>query len=538
MKKLYRALTALFAAVAMLFAGLAGASIAFAAEPTTYQITAPDNGHTYEVYQIFTGDLADGKLSNVKWGQNAKLTGETKVGDLVPESVLTELTGATGTDREKLTIIEKYVDLNSANVFRTITGGNSVTVDAGYYLIKDVDGALDGKDDAYTTYIVEVVGNVTITPKSDVPTSEKKVKETNDSTGNTTDWQDGADYDFGDDVPFRLTGTVSKKLADYKSAYQMTFHDKFDAKQFSFNNDVTVEIGSTTVPQKVGDHINYMVNPNPTDGDSFDVHFDDIKNLKAADGSAITVDPGATVTVYYTAELLETATVGSAGNKNTSHMTFSNNPNSDQGGETGKTPDDTVIVFTYKTTINKVKPDKTDPDKTTPLAGAEFTLQKKYKTLPDGVNLDTNKDWKQEGTGKNAVYWKTIAAGKNKEGTTFMFSGLDAGDYRLTETKTPDGYNSIAPIEFTITADYVVDEEKSADGLKFNSLSGNALNGEITLPNSTDGTLTANVVNKPGSSLPSTGGMGTTILYVAGIAVVVFAVCGLALVLRKRQSVR
>lgn len=98
-----------------------------------------------------------------------------------------------------------------------------------YYLVKDKEGSVPGKDskqDSYTKFILEVVGNkVSAAVKSSVPTSKKKVKDKNDTTGKTTGWQDSADYDIGNQVPFRLTGTVAQDYNDYKGAYQLVFYD-------------------------------------------------------------------------------------------------------------------------------------------------------------------------------------------------------------------------------------------------------------------------------------------------------------------------
>ena len=101
--------------------------------------------------------------------------------------------------------------------------------------------------------------------------------------------------------------------------------------------------------------------------------------------------------------------------------------------------------------------------------------------------------------------------------TIFTFSGLDDGYYRLTETKAPEGYNKLeSPIEFTISATH---DENSSDP-KLTDLTGNVTSGEATFTSSltgeTDGSLTTNVVNKSGTQLPSTGGIGTTIFYVVG----------------------
>ena len=463
---------------------------AFAAE-NTYTITAPSNDHTYEVYQIFTGDYANGVLSNVKWGKN----GTGTEGEAVSSDIITELTGATGSDTEKLEVISKYVNLESTE-FGTVKGGSTLDVPGGYYLIKDVDGALEGEEDAYTLYVVEVVGDVTIEPKSDVPESEKKVKDTNDTDGTTTDWQDSADWDIGDKVPFQLKGTVADNYDDYK-VYQFIFHDKESAGLTFDSTSVKVYVDGTEITTGFE-----VVTEGLDDDCTFEVVFENLQDIDS-------VHAGSVITVEYESELNSNAVLGSAGNPNKMHLEFSNNPNDEQGGETGETPDDTVIVFTYKTVINKVDGENK------PLTGAEFTLEKKVK------------DDEAEG----GYHWETITVVKNEEGTTFTFSGLDDGDYRLTETTTPDGYNTIDPIEFTITAEHDI----LSDNPALTSLNGNATTGEITFTsNTTDGSLTADVVNQSGATLPETGGMGTTLFYVIGGILVVGA--GVLLITKKRMS--
>ncbi len=492
MKKIWAVMLSLVMAMVMVVPAFA--------EETKYTITAPDNDHTYEVYQIFTGDYSSSgegdsatvTLSNIKWGQN----GTGTKGEAVSADIIKELTGTTGTNTAKLEVISKYVNLKSAE-FGTVKGGSTLDVPGGYYLIKDVDGALEGEEDAYTLYVVEVVGDVTISPKSDVPKSEKKVKDTNDTDGTTTGWQDSADWDIGDKVPFQLKGTVAKNYDDYDS-YTFIFHDKESAGLTFDSASVKVYVDDNQIFD------GFEVKTSDLDDDcTFEVVFEDLKKIESVHAESV-------ITVEYESELNDNAVLGSAGNPNEMHLEFSNNPNSDQGGDnTGETPDDTVIVFTYKTVINKVDGENE------PLTGAEFTLEKKVK------------DDEAEGGYK----WVAITSVKNEEGTTFTFSGLDDGDYRLTETTTPEGYNTIDPIEFTITAEH----EILSDNPVLESLNGNATTGKIEFtPNTTDGSLSADVVNQSGATLPETGGMGTTIFYLLGGILVVGA--GILLITRRRMS--
>ena len=494
MKRAINALVAVLATVAMAVAGFMGAGTAFADEANT--ITGPKNGHTYEAYQIFTGDLADGKLSNVKWGSATAKNG-TAVTDAELKTV-TDLASKSVNDNAQATAnaIAAYLK-SDAQPTATIDDTNpTAQVPSGYYLIKDKNNTVpDGQ--AATTYIVTVAGNVTITPKSDIPSFEKKLKDTNDTTGETSDWQDSADYDINDAVPFKLEGTVASNYADYDT-YYFAFHD-VEENSLTFNKDsVKVYVDDTEITSGYS-----VVTEGLTDGCTFEVKF---ANLKTIDG----VKAGSKIRVEYTSTLNENAVLGKHGNVNKAKLQFSNNPNDSQNGETsptGETPWDNVIVFTYKTVINKVD------DKNQPLKGAEFTLSKKMK---DGST-------------------KTVAVVKDSEGTTFTFNGLDDGDYVLTETKTPAGYNSIKPITFTVTANHTITWEGEDRDTILTSLSGNAASGEITFtPTDDKSELDTNVVNKPGSSLPETGGMGTIVLYAAGAVLVIAA--GVYFGLKKKNA--
>lgn len=488
MKKMKR-LVALALSVVMV---LAMSVFAFAAEQT-FTITAPATTHQYEIYQIFTGDLKeeDGTLSNVKWGAN----GSETAGDAVNETVLDALTAVNSkTDREKLDVIEKYAKLS--NPVAKISGGQTYSAVAGYYLIKDEDNSVTENNDFYTTYIVKVVGNVTIEPKIGVPSFEKKLKDTNDTTGETSGWQDSADYDIGDDVPFKLEGTVASNYANYKH-YYFAFHD-VEEKGLAFNNDAKVYVNGKEITS------GYTVKTDGiTDGCTFEVEFEDLTKI---DG----VKAGSKITVEYTSKLTDEANLGNQGNVNKAKLVFSNNPNQEQNGtpDTGETPWDNVIVFTYKVVVNKVD------EKGDSLKGAQFTLKKKLK----------------DGTEKTIATVDPITENTIK----FEFKGLDDGDYILTETGTPAGYNTIDPIKFTVNANHTITWENENRTDLLIGLTGTVETGDITFaPNDDKSELVTNVVNKKGSTLPSTGGIGTTIFYVVGAILMVGAA---VLLITKRRA--
>ena len=491
------------------------ATTAFADETTTYSITINNSaeGHTYEAYQIFTGDLVekDGTkiLSNIVWGSGISKAGQTALGDAAAKAETLQ----TEDDAKAFAKAVAPYLTTAAGSANTVTDGKYVIsgLAAGYYLVKDQDGSLTGDADAYTEYIIKVVSDTTATPKSSVPTVEKKVKDTNDSTGVTSDWQDSADSDIGDSIPFQLKATLANNVSSY-TTYKVVFHDTL-SKGLTYNNDAKVYIGGT---ETNGFTVTATVNADGTT--TLTVSCDDVKALGAGNSSVITVE--------YTAKLNENAVLGSAGNPNEVYLEYSNNPNKSENGnnETGETPKDVVIVFTYKTIINKVDSENA------PLTGAAFKLEKLIKGK-DGA----------------AGTWTTVKEFTVDETTTsFTFSGLDDGQYKLTETKTPVGYNTIDPIYFVIEATH--DETADAPTLKtlnayLTDANGNkqtevkdgeSVNIDLGTVDLTAGSITTTVVNKSGSELPSTGGIGTTIFYVLGGVLVLAAV--VLLVTKKRMS--
>ncbi len=484
--------SALSAILAVAMALVLVPASALAADATTYKLTLTGTaaGHTYEAYQIFTGDLstnADGTkvLSNVKWG--TAYNGTESAADVAK---------ALGDGTMTLADLEDKLTLTTP--VKTVTSSKDPTVidglAAGYYLVKDQDGTQANKSDAYTKFIVQVVGDTEVAIKSDVPTVEKKVKDTNDSTGETSGWQDSADYDINDEVPYQITGTMPDNIADY-TTYKYVFTDEMSKGLTYTEKNAKITIGTTDVTSSFKENVTHN-----DDGSTVVTWTCD--NLKGIDG--VTLNKDTKVFVTYSATLNENAVIGAAGNPNTVNLTYSNNPNKGGEGETGKTPDDKNIVFTYKTVVNKVDQDKQS------LKGAAFKLEKKQS---DG----------------NYKEVKTFTAG---EDTTFTFTGLDDGDYKLTETTTPSGYNTIAPIEFTISATH----DEASDNPTLLTLTGDVTSGEATFTAAKEtGSLTTDVVNKKGSILPSTGGMGTTVLYVGGAALAAAAAFGIYQ-LRKKDN--
>ena len=465
------------------------------ADQNTFSLTLNKavKGHTYEAYQILSGDLSADKatLSNIKWGEGIKAEGQTALGGDAAgyAKKLADMGNNSKELKEQAQIIG--ANLASASGSVTVTDPDAKNVISnlkpGYYLIKDQDNSLQGQE-SYTEFILHITDDVVANVKADVPSVEKKVKDTNDTTGVTTDWQDSADYDIGDDVPFQLTATLANNIESYKT-YSLKFNDTL-SKGLDYNNDAVIKLGDKDVTS-------YFTPSYDATAKTLTFTCDNILAFGATNSDKIVVE--------YTAKLNENAVIGAAGNPNTVYLDFSNNPNNGGEGDRGKTPEDKVIVFTYKLTVNKV--DKENK----PLTGAEFSLFKKVNGKEELVEV------------------KKILS-TNAEGTVFGFTGLDDGTYVLRETKTPDGYNSIEDQTFTISAKH----DENSDDPKLTALTGDVASGSIINLGVMleKGELSTDVVNNKGSVLPSTGGAGRVAIYVIGAILVIGG--GIVLVTKKR----
>ncbi len=467
-------------------AAIADTTTASAApEPTDVTISAKsEDTHTYDVYQVFTGNVSTteaNKLSNIAAGSNSKdLTTEAAI-----KAAAEELNGVVDetTDSAKLAVIEKYVDFSTSPV-ATVTSAQSATVKSGYYIIKDRDASITGYD-AYTLYVVKVAGNTTIERKTAVPTVTKTVTSNGDTMGHV-------DLDLGDTVSYKLHGTMPANLTEY-STYKYQFNDTLaTGLTRCAATDVKVTMDGTDVTSS------FTVSE-VADTGLFTVSCDNVKAI-----SGITAN--STFDVTYTATVNNNAVTTKAGNPNKATLTFSNNPNTGYASSTATTPETdeaTVEVHTYDLLINKVKNDNSA------LEGAGFTLYKKegasYVKVGDEVT--------GTGTGKNQFNWH----------------GLGTGSYKLVETTTPNGYNTIKDITFEVTTTYDGD---TLTGLAATNVTDN--DGALTAAlaaNVETGQISGSVVNVDGTILPTTGSTGLIVL--AGGAVLVLG-CAAACRIRRR----
>lgn len=494
------------------------------AEGDTITITNTADGYAYTAYQIFTGTISGNKLTDIQWATGISDDAKNALKTLAnsKEGVTLDDT-ATAADIAKV-IAEKCTSSEVASALGNVSSiGTSVDatknsegyafadLSVGYYFIKSTTVPTGG---SHTEYILEVLGdtNLKIAPKGDVPTMTKKVMDKNDTDGSTSGWIDSADYDIGDSVPFQLKATLPSNVESYTS-YNIEFLDTME-QGLTYNAVTSIKVGNnvifdgTTWTDTVQDVRSYVAINGA--GQSLSVKLENVKKLGATNGTEIVVE--------FTATLNSQAVLGATGNKNTAYLKFSNNPNVGHDDENGQTPPDTVIVFTYKFIVNK-----TDADNH-PLEGATFKLEK--ITLGDNVvNLGTLPVIPNEGGSATPI-------------STFEWVGLDDGQYRLTEISAPAGYNKLKePIVFSVVAGHVELSENVNNefGQMLTSLTGNKVSGEIdSIPTSTGLALSVDVVNQAGNTLPSTGGMGTTIFYVVGSILVIGAV--VLLVSKKRMN--
>ena len=381
-----------------------------------------------------------------------------------------------------------FVRLKTKTADATSANSEFENMPQGYYLIAET--TKDSDPDTVSKVMLDTKGKdeIEVKTKEGTVELEKKVEEKNDTTG-ATNLQDGADYDFGDAVPFQLKGTLPANYNGYDT-YYYCFVDNLSSG-LSFNEgSVKVYVADADVTDIMAEGVTKTDITSAFTLNATSAGFElKCNNLKTSVGSLDKNNPVA-IFVRYTATLTSGATIGATGNPNEAKVVFSNDPYSDGTGETVK---DVVIVFTYEYDVKKVD------GAGEALTGAGFTLYKKV-----------GGEWVAVG---NEIVGGDI--------TTFEFKGLDSGDYKLVETTVPSGYNKADDVEFTITASYDI----KSNNPQFHKLTINGAEYET-------GKVETDVENLTGTELPSTGGIGTTIFYVAGGILVVGA--AVMLVAKKR----
>lgn len=536
MKKVIKKLLAALLAVAMLCA----MAIPAFAENSEGDV---DSHHTYSAFQIFKGDvegnnIKDFKISNVDWGSNIINNSDDFLNKLREADHIGPLFTNAKSAQEVLAVISQWHDSddysiafarfvchylysNDANPTYVVrAGSNALTIPeakAGYYLF--VDTTDFSKDDSYHSYnsfllmVTKGNWNVPITPKAEKPTVEKKVYDNPDGTS-TGGFGSSADHAINEKFQFQLTATLpdsTNRAYDYYDKYSVIFHDTL-SEGITYDNDDeldSVVIKSNGNTYNITDSSKYTIDTTDLESqNSFVVNID----VKAcAKDAGFDLNNGATITVTYTAHLNDKAYVNTAGgstsNINKVYLTYSNNPKDESS--IGKTPESTpVYVYTYQ--LNNTK--HQDTEKGPALEGACFHLYSDEACTDQSEVQLYQKDGFyypiKDVLGKEAVEMKSAANG------TFNVKGLDAGTYYLKEITPPDGYSACKVIPVTIKADHSRNDQVNLEGSN----------------------LTNDIVNikAGGITLPSTGGIGTTLFYVVGGGLMVAAI--VLLVTKKRME--
>lgn len=536
MKSLMKKVFAAAAAIATVF-GLAATTVATAnaaggnATLTVSTTDAKFAGKTVNAYKMFSATVSsDGKAVS------HTLTDAWK--PFFKDSTASGLTGNDVTDANVNDKANDYVSKLSGNdlvAFATKasnwaqTKANNITADAtatvsadasngkytatftglgyGYYVVAVPGATLANAKSQYATLVSVHSTSVTAEIKGDLPTVDKKVQV--DGTG-----KDATDAKIGDTLNFTLTSTIPDMSA--YDTYTFNFKDTL-SKGLTFERVTSVTVDGVAAPLTVG--TDYTVTTPTASNNTLTVAMNDFKNKQQANA-------GKKITVTYTATLNENAVVGGAGNTNSAKIQYSNDPSTNG---TGDSEPSKVRVFTYGFTVDKYTGDQYT-DAATRLAGAKFTLAPKNGEPMSFVQVNA-------GSGTAKAEYRVANAGETGATTTIItpangkvdFQGLKNGEYTLTETEAPAGYNKLA----------------SAIGVKVNGQNDGTdtthATVTITYNNDNNGsnydqTASNGVIpvrNKSGVTLPGTGGMGTIAFTVIGVLVIAL---GVAWTLKRKNA--
>ncbi len=597
---------------ALSFGGvMAPVTMAFAedAAATTYSITinkiAGNEDVEYKAYQIFKAKVTD--TENGKTAQDITWAND-KLGADVVKAIKEKWTGYTRLDQDKKLsdnpTAQEVADFLMAHAGPTTAGltdgssegsrlatdnvlyavanvvkdqtpaassndtGNGWTFSSqssGYYLFVTSD-LNPTKPNTGTSPIFAIVGGtpVTVTEKTSIPTvvkkvlDDSKVKDVNiiDQTG----WEDHADSQIGQEVNYRLTGTIADNYDSYDT-YSYAFKDQLSngldyagsLEVYALNGDQYTKIAKSSYNEVAPSDLNQRV---------LTVSFIGPKGLKSAtpadEGATLTINASTKIVVFYKAKLNSAAVVGNndgsvGGNHNTVKLEYSNNP---FATGTGTSVEDTVADFAFKLNLKKV-----DQGTEKGLGNAVFTIQSADKNTQDQYIASKNDATAHvfagqlvENVDSNNLpdYVKFTSSNVSGEKGLIRVKGLDAGSYKVTEIQAPgDKYTKAKPFTFTITANYndttmkvteltaaVSPQDVGRSDIAFGELDDSAgdnkLNGTNNAAvNATTGEVTINVGNTKSVGLPLTGLNGVTFTWIAGGAVLCI---GVAHLIRSRKQ--
>lgn len=546
-KKLNAVITATLMAAALSVPMASSLSVSAAAGDNSITVKAGNDKMTHSdvaAYQVFAGTYndADSNLTITGWGDGINVTAfitAIKADATIGSSFAGEITNDAAGAQAVADIVGKWTDnSDEANAFAKLAVANAAIksgtysegvisgIADGYYVMADESAATatDPTGSAFTLGLLQVVGgeNVEVTTKIDYPTVVKKVQEDDktDDGGYGAGFNDVADWDANTDVPFKIIATMPSNIDEYDH-YYMNFTDTLD-DTFGNPENIVVTAGTKTLVKDT----DYTIAANGNDMNIV------IMDLKGVDG--LTVNDKTTVTVTYTAKLnvsgANLAIIGRNGQENKVKLEYSNNPNKTGDGssapdDTGETPEDKVIVFTYELDITKI-----DGATKATIENAQFKLgndKNQWATV--------NEDGYFTGWVDNEASATVLKSDANG---IFKVIGLDDGSYKLKELNWSEEYNiPETAFEAVIDANTLFTQDDYANAsAALIELTGSVNGKDDTGANADDGIVAGTIENNKGTTLPSTGGIGTTLFYVGGGCVV--ALAGVALITKKRMNNR
>ena len=533
MKSLMKKVFAAAAAIATVF-GLAATTVATAnaaGDNATLTVSTTDAkfaGKTVNAYKMFSATVSSdgGAVSYTltdgwkPFFMSSTLDGLTGVTDAnVNDKANEYVSKLTGKEKDLSAFAAKasnWAQTNNITADATATVSKNAATDGkytatftnldyGYYVVAVPGATVADTNSQYAALVRVHSTSVDAEIKGALPTVDKKVQV--NGTG-----KDATDAKIGDTLTFTLTSTIPDMSA--YNTYTFNFKDTL-SKGLTFGQVTSVKVGDTTLTKDT----DYTVTTAPADSGKtlLTVAMKDFKTKQQANA-------GKKITVTYAATLNKDAVVGGAGNVNSATIQYSNNPSTNGTGESEPSK---VRVFTYGFTVDKYTGDQYT-DAATRLAGAKFTLAPKNGDPMSFVQVNAGS------ATANAVY-RVAKAGET--GTTTIttpengkvdFQGLKNGEYTLTETEAPAGYNKLASA-IGVKVDGRNDGTDTTDAtvaITYNNDNGNSYNQTAS-----NGVIP--VQNKSGAILPGTGGMGTIAFTVIGVLVIAL---GVAWTLKRKNA--
>ena len=549
---------------ALSFGGvMAPVTMAFAAEGATAPANSVTinknnkNGNvTFKAYQIFEADVVDEDgnsdkvVSNVDWAANLKnnepaknaiitaIKGATNgeslppnpsaqnIADWLSDKNNVNTSASTRLDRDHVLnkIAKAIIDNNIAQTGASFKAGESFNAPSnGYYLFVTDESSLITTQEANantgTSPIFAVVGGkgVTVAEKTNIPTINKEIlNDSAEKEGGYTaqdGWKNFADSQVGQEISYKLTGTIADNYATYDS-YSYKFTDTL-TEGLTYAGALEVYALNGQSYTKINENSYTVAEPAEDNNNVLTVTFNN-KGLKSAtaanDNDALNIDASTKIVVFYKAKLNSKASYEAAGNKNEVYLEYSNNPMAEGSGKS-----ESKVVTDHVFRLDVTKVDSVESSK-------KLKAGFKVKVVANEDTASVDKWLKQDGSltnlEKDAYEFITDDNGEVK------IPGLDAGKYQITETTTPSSYNTIAP--FNITVDPTYDIDGTLTTLTVTDDSDMVDKGTVT-----GAAASITVKNKKGSGLPLTGLNGVTFTWIAGGAVLCI---GVAHLIRSRKQ--